>query len=399
MAQKQPTISFLWNSKQQDHARTVTNQLKTAKLFDCVVAFAKTSGFQPIRSSLIEGLKVGMKARFIIGLDFCQSEPKLLSELLELKRDFSVKVYVNKVGYHTTFHPKIYRFDDGSDISLIVGSANLTGGGLSGNHEVSAMLNTTKEEWLPTYIDGLIKRKKIVSLTPKLLNEYKERYDVSKILESLTKKRIAASLKSPNSRIVALKDILDDMRRGGSQSEFVTRNKIRIKHRSKAKKIAAQIEKLPSLSPQKFLSFYGELAGNLWHSGGLQRGKTRIAKNSSLFQAIVRQASTYTQHSVANIYDKLRSLATNVGGIGPNLLTEILHTYDNKQFAVMNQNSVAGLRLAGFSNFPEKPNRYNVNGKSYSEFCTRAKSVQNSLKLKDLSELDCLFNYAYWERD
>ena len=49
-----------------------------------------------------------------------------------------------------TFHPKAYCFDDGSSGSLLVGSSNMTAGGLDTNFEASIVLDLTpdlREQW------------------------------------------------------------------------------------------------------------------------------------------------------------------------------------------------------------------------------------------------------------
>jgi hypothetical protein len=149
------------------------------------------------------------------------------------------------------------------------------------------------------------------------------------------------------------------------------------------------------LSRTEFLRLYDRLAGGLWHSGGLHRSKTRIANYPDVFQQIVRVAARDTG-GIAEVFERLRELADQASGIGPNVLTEILQTYDNDHYAVMNQNSVAGMGLAGYSNFPDKPNRGSVDGSLYAEFCKRATSIRQKLGLANLSELDAVFNYAYW---
>jgi HKD family nuclease len=78
--------SVLWNGETQNHERLIKRLLKSTKRFDCAVAFAKWSGFEPLQKVLVERLKEGMRARFIVGLDFCQSEPKVLERLLATTR-------------------------------------------------------------------------------------------------------------------------------------------------------------------------------------------------------------------------------------------------------------------------------------------------------------------------
>lgn len=62
----------------------------------------------------------------------------------------------------------------------------------------------------------------------------------------------------------------------------------------------------------------------------------------------------------------------------------------------MNQNAVYGMSLANIHNFPQHPSKDNVDAECYSRFCQNSKEVMNELKLADFTELDALFNYAYW---
>ncbi len=78
------------------------------------------------------------------------------------------------------------------------------------------------------------------------------------------------------------------------------------------------------------------------------------------------------------------------------MLTEVLMALNCRKFAVVNQNTLAGLRLADVTGFPAHPNKDNVDGETYARFCAAMDSVRKRLGLADFAELDALFNYAYW---
>jgi HKD family nuclease len=253
-AMRPVNISVITNGETEDHFRSIDRLLDTTRSFDCVVAFAKMSGFIRIKSKIESRLNEGMKARFFVGLDFFQSEPDLLDALLQLKDKFQIAVFVSNQKRARTFHPKIYRFDQENQVSLIIGSANLTDGGFSRHHEISVSLQG---------------------------------------------------------------------------------------------------------------------AGERWVSKGVP---------------------------VARAYQLLQAQAVKIVGVGPNIITEILHTHDNRRFAVMNQNSVSGLRIAGYTEFPGRPNKQVIDGKLFEKFCQTADFVRTQLRLRDLSELDALLSYIYWKQ-
>lgn len=113
--------------------------------------FAFATG-QAVRNLLIDDDVVGAYVRtgrveILVGIDAVTDAYALeqLAELNELYPDFEAKVFFNTgTGL---FHPKISRFDYGDGSSaLIVGSGNLTRGGLRRNIEAYSVAIGTEEE-------------------------------------------------------------------------------------------------------------------------------------------------------------------------------------------------------------------------------------------------------------
>lgn len=134
----------------------------------------------------------------------------------------------------------------------------------------------------------------------------------------------------------------------------------------------------------------------LFHSGGLHRAKSRLASHADGFLEAVAAVVNAPRLSPHDAYDLLLTYFMEVTGAGVNLLTEILHTLDNKRFAVMNQNAVSGMALANLRAYPPHPTKQSVDAKCYAEYCQQADTVRKALGLADFTELDALFNYAYW---
>ena len=117
------------------------------------------------------------------------------------------------------------------------------------------------------------------------------------------------------------------------------------------------------------------------------------------FQAALKSISEVKNPNPEQGFGILQSHFIDIDGAGINLLTEILQTLDCNQFVVMNQNSISGLRMAGFLNFPRNPSKITVQATQYSEFCQSADYVRRELGLSNFLELDALFNYVYWKVD
>ncbi len=110
-------------------------ELSSARKVFLATAFARVSGWKLLQRDLLSG----SAAIFLLtGLDFLQTEPGLLREWLRLtKRHSRVKAKI--ASRDSMFHPKVLVVEAGvrSRSFAIVGSGNLTSGGLCTNTECS----------------------------------------------------------------------------------------------------------------------------------------------------------------------------------------------------------------------------------------------------------------------
>ena len=300
-----------------------------------------------------------------------------------------------------TFHPKVYVFEGARSTTAIVGSANLTAGGLSQNHEISLVVTQDAPvlaREVDRWVRSLERDKHIVRITLERIEAYRARHAIHRAQENLAQRRIKRAVSSDGAQYETLQDILQEMKRDTSGEGFSSQRKDRAANRRRALTLLKVIANDRDLTKSTFLQRYEQLIG-LWHSGGLHRGKTRIRNCFKDFQRALRLVLQAEFRSARHAFETVHRALEPVVGAGTNVMTEILHTLDNSRFPVMNQNSVAGLYLASISGFPKKPNRLNVTADSYSQFSTKADEVRVQLGLADLTELDALFNYAYWPRD
>ena len=103
--------------------------------FRAAVAFVKRSGIRHIRTELIQFVSNGGKAKIVVGIDHHGSSMEGLADLLETMGTEG-ELFVNHDELsHVTFHPKIFMLQKHETATLIVGSGNLTEGGLYSNDE------------------------------------------------------------------------------------------------------------------------------------------------------------------------------------------------------------------------------------------------------------------------
>lgn len=137
----------------------IQKELQSAKYAKFAVAFLKHSGIKVIEESLLQCLENGGDVELIVGLDFKMTDPKSIDYFLKLKKEhakanlfcFGDKTPKAPNKTDVVFHPKIYLFEKGREKTGIVGSTNLTKGGLTSNIEV----NTIFKETRPVYFSQL----------------------------------------------------------------------------------------------------------------------------------------------------------------------------------------------------------------------------------------------------
>lgn len=104
--------------------------------FRAAVAFAKRSGVQHIEQSLTEFSARG-DVQIIIGIDHRGTSFEGLQDLLAAVLPAGRVVVFHNPG-SLTFHPKLFLFKSDIAAELLIGSGNLTAGGLYNNYEVGA---------------------------------------------------------------------------------------------------------------------------------------------------------------------------------------------------------------------------------------------------------------------
>ncbi|MCD2323470.1 phospholipase D family protein [Sphingomonas sp. IC-56] len=393
--------SLLENGSEEGHLEEIDRRLAHATHVICIVAFAKYTGWGFIKNALRERAAKGLKATFVIGLNFYQSEPVVLRGIRRLQSTANanggeIKLYISEQS-GATLHPKVYWIKGRSGQTLIVGSANMTWGGLSGNHELSALLTGSaakQEAWLRRWIDARIKAHDIVEATEELIKAYERRRDIHQAAMKIAERKASRAMEAKPGDPVTLAALLVEMRADKGSEGFDASTKRRRENLLKARGQLEVLTRKPDLKRRGFLDAYEELIG-YWHSSGMARGKTTVAKKPAQFQAALRALVAEQSDDPALLFDLLKAHFAKIPRAGTNVLTEILHVRDPARFPVMNQNSVKGMGLANITDYPRLPKKATVDGARYARFAAHAEALRNSLDLVDLSELDALFNYAY----
>jgi HKD family nuclease len=136
-----------------------------------VTAFLKKSGLDIFKC--ISHKKVSV----ICGIDFFITEPETLKYLEN--NNFQVKIFHEP---KRTFHPKCIYIKTMNNEYLVVGSSNITFGGLSNNYEVSILLNNDFSNQnifndFNKYFKSLSESKYCIDLYHPIFRDYSEKYN------------------------------------------------------------------------------------------------------------------------------------------------------------------------------------------------------------------------------
>lgn len=401
------TATLIGNVDDIDHhAQILVDYLVLAMRFICIVAFARKSGFEMISDVIRKRIVSGMSATFVVGIDFYQTEPDLILDLMKLGKlstvPDNVKVYMGAENAKYTMHPKVYVIGAADATTAIVGSANMTYGGLADNWELSALIRSRDVDWeigLSKWIQDRVEDGEIIAANVAAVERYKIMRDIYLAHMKMAEKRARRAVNSPRGDLDTLRAILATMRADESDEGFNIQVARRAASLRKGPVILRRIADLKTPSPTDFLIIYEELLSEVWHSGGLHRGKRVIASEPIVFRDALKALNRSGSGDPRVLYDLILKYMDRVSRAGVNVITEILHSRDFTRFPVMNRNSVSGMRLASLVGYPDPLTKKTVDGVTYARFCADAERIRADLKLKNFSELDAVFNYAYWRTD
>jgi len=126
----------------RDMVSVLAPLLQDSKDIRIAVAFVSRRGLAMIERPLHAALQSGASAEFLVGLDMLFTESEALRALYELCRSTAnVAMYCYaSLRPAAIYHPKLYLSMVDQDVTCIVGSSNLTQGGLQKNVEVNLVL-------------------------------------------------------------------------------------------------------------------------------------------------------------------------------------------------------------------------------------------------------------------
>jgi len=395
---------FTTNQKKSDnHLTTIVGNLKVYDQAFFAVAFLKNSGLDLIIKPIKDFLKSGGQITIIAGQNFALTEPKALHGLRNIFKSFPTsKLYLAKASSaDSVFHPKLYLFKSHKDCCIISGSANITKGGLTENKETSITADCIETEniWIEAknYFDTLTNNDNADEATLLVIKQYETFYEQQK---QFNKKAKPIPTRTKTQLAFDYKNLIKHFNKFNN-SQRIENYRNKVDDYKNAKSILDQIADSSRLTQKQFEPLLDRLVVRngdelrLWHSGSLFRLRKKVYPYFKEFRDLVRYVRENKNRRPEIVFDEAKQKVGFIEGAAVNYVTEILMTYNNKEFANMNRNPLTVLRQEGGVNL--KAHSSSFTGSDYEEYCELIKEICSKLELKDMLEADSFFNEIYWK--
>jgi HKD family nuclease len=350
--------------------------LKGAKTVRIAAAFGSLKGWEKVedhlKSSSAETVQV------LLGQAFYQTDPRLLFRLRGLQgTSQGPKFGLMIAPMAPVFHPKVWIIDSQDKSVCVVGSGNLTAGGLLDNVECGLLTNVAAEvDALRSWFDGHWKAAPELSKT---LDAYVAKHQELSRHRRATDLRIADAMKQQAQREAQWQK-RDAINRAAEYWRGLD-GLAAVKAQDRA------LERMQGLlhfkswdfSPAEFSEFLriSALGHILLFHEALLLAELPAIKNrlGSLDNRALRTA------------DHLDALQ-RIPGVGPNLATKLLAVYDPERFIVVNEPVKTALRSFGFKMAAD------LDGKGYELFLREVRDFveeAESQGLRPAAALDAFF--------
>lgn len=386
-------IEFVTNrDRSHTHFHRLSTLLQNADEVYIAVAFLKMSGIR----ALLPYFGKNIRFRIIAGTNYGITEPNALNVIHEYAQKTDVKGYLNSLKSRTVFHPKMYLIKEGRNGHILIGSANLTNGGLEANHECSIYHKCRIEDkvWndaVGQFNDSILPENADL-LSDRVISIYRDYYKhQKKINESIQQfPDVSDNLLYDLAR---LKTYFEKLNKQEMPKELAEKRN----HYLEARKILEQI-RTKQLSSRQFNSLLEELVGKkgqlgYWYSNGMFRLKGNIFQHQKEFTELVTNIKSNLNKTPAAIYNEAKRISEKIKGVGPNFIGEIMMSYAPQKLANINRNPITVLREEGKVDI--KSHSQSFTGKDYQEYNNIVQEIGFKLGLKDMLETDYFFNNIY----
>jgi len=390
---------LVWNASGQTVADILGEHASNARRILIAVAFLSKDGWKMAKDWLQDCLDRGCRIELFVGTDFYRTDPSALREAEALLRGRTgCALWIFRRNPKSVFHPKLYVFEGDNEIVTVIGSANLTSGGLRDNREVCCSLSvpsgsatagqlemifasyrSDKDVHQATVLEIALYEGKWTHFAPRVKEAEREAEKQIRDLPSIDEGKLQQYLSEYRSR-------------DGEQKDYEFRMR-------KYARIPALLDRLMTAKTRAgFLEVYEQLVGKrgqpgLWHSGGLFRNKNQVADGFRKTCVMIRKIREHPKASATELFELGLPHVRRVTGLGVNVLTEVMNSYYPDQCPVLNGNSLDSLRHLAIGWFPE-PQSFDA--KDYQRFTEILYDLCTRYGFKSMGHLDHFLSFVYF---
>lgn len=387
-----------------NHAKAISDILKNAEEITIAVAFLKLAGAALLTQLLDKRLEAGAEVEVFVGTDFFLTSPEALDQLLSLKQRHPICKVLIAEQASATFHPKAYVARRGDQYRSLIGSANLTSGGLSSNEELSLCVTHATSDPLTGQLIANFKQyrdgARFQELDTLVLEQYASRHRINERERKKFEQARDAALPAPFDLRV-----IDDwyaryLADPKAMSERAERKHQRAEALKVQKDIAAlnqgSIDRKAKAAYQKGLRDLMTSNGgrHLWRSGDIYRRGSEALDHPKEMINLFAVAQAAAQQPSRTGYETIRKIGTPIPGVGINMATEILCTFAPNRYAVYNGNTVGALEALGIG-APTSANFQAIGPARYETLCATIKALGARIGGANFSEADAFLNWIY----
>ena len=394
------------NTGKASHTKIISDIIKNADEIIIAVAFLKRAGANLIAPLLEQRLVAGADVELFIGTDFFLTEPVALETLLALKDRYSAcKIHLADRGA-ATFHPKAYVSRRCNQYRSLIGSANLTGGALSANEELSLCVDHGIGDALTAQLTATFDRYRkslwFQDLDPLTL----EQYASSHAIDARERKKYEKARDNALPSAFDLRVIEHWYQLYRADAKAMSDLAERKQRRVEALRVQAAIANLVDtpLNVATKATFQAHLRDlmtsnggrHLWGSGDIHRRGSEALYHPRNVIAFFALGRAVAARPPGDGYDAMRKAGEPIPGVGLNMTTEILCTFAPDRYAVYNGNTVGALSTLGITT-PAHPNFRAISSPRYERLCATIRALGGRIGSADFSETDAFLNWIYWE--
>lgn len=372
------------------HKSIFRKLLKKAYTIDVVTSYADQETLDFIIKRISKN-KNKPKVRLIVGGNFAITSPDAFTTV---KNDLPGKIYVSMPEEPVVFQSNIYRFKTKNNYHVLLGSASCTEEGLETDIEASVYQKKSKKKKLwkisGSHIKNLTSSQNVHRLTTRFIARYQTYYEKLANNPDLSWSSWQDKDALIN-QVDRLKDRIAEWKKLAENAEKVV--EIEDGYRL-ARKVLNRIASQKMIPKEEAARYMDQLIGasgeqGFWNVNGLQGSKTAVVDQFEVFRDMIRYVRENRDEAPGYVFEGCQEFADKIKGVGVNMISEILISYEPRRFPKLNGNLVQILVDTGSLSMKKSVSKYNSD--DYQKYSEIIWDFTDQLKIKTMVEADVFF--------